>query len=448
MTSASVVLRGSANLLVGRVAQAVLGVAILALTTRTLDVRGFGEFATGLAVASLVGGMLNAALSDAYVASEGTRHPQLLTVLTVLLTAVCAGASGLLARDSGLALSALAVGCFVSASVATAGRLGAARADNRSVAIAVVQLVGSVGTLGVIGALALADSHRWQLFLLAYAIQPAALGLLRPAERALPGSGLRGVWRASRMFVASQVGWTVLSQANIVVLRVIVGADAAGRYAALVRLLDFLAVVAPLMAVLALPAFVTAHRADGDLRSAARMNTTIACAGTVVLVAGMQFGWLGWRLLYGDQDYPALTFAIVGLGYGVSAACGLPDRLLQARGSSGAVASFAGVAAGACVVLGSVLSALAGAQGAAVALAVVLTCVNVGMLRLTSPPPRVVAAHALLGCVALLGACLVLAGDPVRSLPVSLSLATLLALAASAPMWLLRDPTDRRPAAL
>ena len=70
MTSARALLRGSATLLAGRAAQAVLGIAILALTTRALDVRGFGDFAAGLAVASLLGGVLNAALSDSYVVSD------------------------------------------------------------------------------------------------------------------------------------------------------------------------------------------------------------------------------------------------------------------------------------------------------------------------------------------------------------------------------------------
>jgi O-antigen/teichoic acid export membrane protein len=434
MTSARALLRGSATLLAGRAAQAVLGIAILALTTRALDVRGFGDFAAGLAVASLLGGVLNAALSDSYVVSDDVTPSGTVHRAAVVLTLVGAAGAGLATGRMDAAVAALAVGTFTTASVGTAARLAAARAASRSLAIAVTQLAGSAGTLALVAALSGSGSTRWQLYLLAYSAQPAAVLLL---PRAPGGQGgrrdWRAAWQASRPFLAAQVGWTVLSQANVLLLRVIVGAEAAGRYAALVRLLDFLAIVGPLMAVLALPALVRAQQSPGH---AARLNAVVAAAGTVALVGGMQLGWLGWRLLYGNRAFPGTVFALVALGYGISAACGLPDRVLQARGRAGTAAGFATLAAIACLLLGGLLIPLAGTTGAAAGLAVVVVTVNVGMLQAGRPPGIVVAVHAGLGAVVLLAVAGVLAG--VHSIVASLALALALSLVAVVPLYLLR----------
>jgi O-antigen/teichoic acid export membrane protein len=433
MTSARALLRGSATLLAGRAAQAVLGIAILALTTRALDVRGFGDFAAGLAVASLLGGVLNAALSDSYVVSDDVTHSGTVHRAAVVLTLVGAAGAGLATGRVDAAVAALAVGTFTTASVGTAARLAAARAASRSLAIAVTQLAGSAGTLALVGALAGSGSTRWQLYLLAYSAQPAAVLLLPRAPGGEGGgSSWRAAWLASRPFLAAQVGWTVLSQANVLLLRVIVGAEAAGRYAALVRLLDFLAIVGPLMAVLALPALVRAQNPG----HAARLNAVVAAAGTVALVGGMQLGWLGWRLLYGDRAFPGTVFALVALGYGISAACGLPDRVLQARGRAGTAAGFATLAAIACLLLGGLLIPLAGTTGAAAGLAVVVVTVNVGMLHAGRPPGIVVTVHAGLGAVVLLAVVGVLAG--VHSIVASLALALALSLVAVVPLYLLR----------
>lgn len=441
MTAVTDIVRGSAVLLVGRVAQAVVGVGILTVTTRTLDVGGFGEFATALAVASLLGGVLNAALSDAYVTSDLTAHPGATGAMCSVLTVVTTGAFALATGSGSGALTGLAVGCYVTTSVGTAGRIAAARSAGRSAAIASAQLGGSVATAVVVVALALWGSHSWQLFLLAYALQPAGLVLLGRGgtDQRQPPAGWATVWQASRLYVAAQVGWTVLGQANVVLLRVLEGPDAAGEYAALVRLLDFLAIVAPLMAMLALPAFVTANRTEAEQGAPARLNVVIAGVGTAVLVAGMQFGWLGWRLLYGDRAFPALVFCVVGIGYGVSAACGLPDRLLQASGSPSAVARYAGAAAVGILGLGSLLALLAGGPGAAGALAVVLGAVNVGMLRASRPPRKVAAVHVTLIGVAVGATLLASAGDELRSWAVSVALAAGLAALAAVPLYWLRQ---------
>lgn len=434
MTSGRALLRGSATLLIGRGAQAVLGIAILALTTRALDVRGFGDFAAGLAVASLLGGVLNAALSDSYVVSQDVTHSGTVTRAAVAVTLLGTAGVGLGTGRVDAALAALAVGTFTTASVGTADRLATARAASRSLAIALTQLAGSAGTLLLVGALAASGSTRWQVYLLAYAAQPAAALLLPRAARGPAAQrSWRAVWQASRPFLAAQVGWTVLSQANVLLLRVIVGPEAAGRYAALVRLLDFLAIVGPLMAVLALPALVRAQQSPGQ---AARLNAVVAAAGTVALVSGMQLGWLGWRLLYDHRAFPETVFALVALGYGISAACGLPDRVLQARGRAGTAAGFATLAATASLLLGALVIPVAGTTGAAAGLAAVVITVNVGMLRAGRPPAVVTAVHVGLAAVVLVAVGAVLAG--IHSIGASLAMALALSLVAVVPLYVLR----------
>jgi hypothetical protein len=173
------VVSGSAVLLVARGAQAVLGLGSLVLTARALRVGGYGDFATAFAASSIVGGVLSAAMSDAVViAPDAAGALGRLTDWIWMVTLVPGGIAALAGHGPGWLLGLLASLGFLGASASSASRLARARTGGRAVSLALVQGLGSVGTLGLTALLAWAGVHRWEPYLIAYTLQPAALLLL------------------------------------------------------------------------------------------------------------------------------------------------------------------------------------------------------------------------------------------------------------------------------
>lgn len=435
-------LRNSGLLLAARGVQALFGAATFVVLTRRLGPDGFGEVVIALGVASVVGGVLGAALSDAAVMA-GAQLPRLtkitgsaaaLTLLATTLTWLISGG------DSDAVLAAVGSALFVSASGASASRTALARTAGDARGLAFLQAAGALAALVTVAALAASGVRGWGPYVVAYAVQPASLLLLRAPQRGT-GDGtavaaLHRVVRLSGPFLVSQAVWPMFGLTNLVVLRVMEGPGAVGRYGAMVRMLDLVSVAGPLLGTFALPAFARLQRGwtDGARSSPqiARLNLTIAAAGTLPVVAGMHLAWGAWRVAYPDLGFPTVAFGVLAAAYGLNSACGLPDRVLQSAGGAARVAGGACAALAALVVSSPLLVSSQGLTGAALALLFATGGVNVAMLAWTRPPPEAVPGHLSI-MVVVGGSAAVVAsgwalGSVARSLPLVAGTAALVVL--------------------
>jgi O-antigen/teichoic acid export membrane protein len=445
-----VVLRQSGVLLAARALQALVGGVSFVLATRQLGPEGFGELVTALGVAALAGGVGGAALSDAAVVAgiqpavqgKATGVVWSMSVLVPAATAAFAGWNTVLA--------VLGISLFIGASVATAGRTAWARLRGDAWGLAMLQGLGAVASLAVIGVLVAASVDSWGAYVVAYAIQPVALlALSRPPRREDDGGTrppMRQMFRLSRPYLISQSVWPMLAQVNVLALRALEGPGAVGRYGAMIRVLDLVAVGGPLLGTFALPAFTRLQAEPGrPSPDMARLNLTLGAVSTLPVVAAMPFGWLAWKVSYEDLPFPAVTFAVLALAYGVNTACGLPDRVLQATGRSPVVARSAGAGLVVLLVISPLGVVLAGLAGAAVALLVALGGINIILLQRSIPTKAAVVGHSWMGVVVAVSATVVALRGEQQSLLVSG------ALAASAVIALVAGAAaahQRAPAAL
>lgn len=412
----STLLRNSGLLLAARAAQTLFGAVTFVVLTRRLGPAGFGEVVTASGFVSVVGGVVGTALSDAAVNAGGDlpRFGRVAAVVA-LVSGVAVGlawaASG--GNPDGV-VAALGGALFVSASAAAARRTALARLAGDARQLALLQAAGALATLAVVGSLASAGVRRWGPYVLAYAVQPAMLLLLRRSARGAAGrsaaSPLRDLVRTAGPFLFSQAVWPLLGLTNIVVLRALSGPAAVGRYGAMVRILDLVGVVGPLLGTFALPAFTRLQRTAGGGPEISRLNLTIAGAATLPVVAGMHLAWVGWRLAFPDLQFPVMAFAVLAAAYGLSSACGLPDRVLQSGGAAPVVARAASAALAAVVFLSPLLVGWNSLVGAGVALLLAAGGVNVVMLVAARPTRSALAGHMVITAVVAGAACAVASG--------------------------------------
>lgn len=409
-------LRNSGLLLAARAAQTLFGAATFVVLTRRLGPAGFGEVVTASGFVGVVGGIVGTALSDAAVTAGGDlprfgRVAATVALVSGIAVGLAWAASG---GDRDGIVAALGGALFVSASAATARRTALARVSGDARQLALLQAVGSLATLAVVGSLASAGVRGWGPYVLAYAAQPAALLLLRRSPGGAPGpptaTPLRDLVRTAGPFLLSQAVWPLLGLTNIVVLRALSGPAAVGRYGAMVRILDLVGVVGPLLGTFALPAFARLDRTPGRRAEVSRLNLTIAAAATLPVAAGMHLAWVGWRLAYPDLRFPVVAFAVLAAAYGLSSACGLPDRVLQSRGAAPVVARAASGSLAAMAVLSPLLVWGASLVGAGVALLFAVGGVNVAMLVVTRPTRSALAGHVVITTVVGGAACAVASG--------------------------------------
>jgi O-antigen/teichoic acid export membrane protein len=439
-TSLRTIIRGSTVLLAARGVQAVLGIGSLVVTARALHVSGYGNFATAFAAAGTTGGVLSAALSDSAVTAPAAAGALArLTEKLWIFTLVPGAAAAIIGRGPGWLLGAAISAGFIGVSASSASRMANARNDGRALSLGFVQVVGSVATLGVAALLSAASVHRWQPFILAYALQPAALLLLpRPVHRDRGEQRWTGelvlVWRATRSFLVSQTSWFVIGGVTVIVVRIAMGAQSAGRYAALARLFDVLAVIGPLMGLLALPALVDSYRSDPTGNGSPRINFVIAALSVAALSAGIPFIRSGWNVLYPHAAFPTTIFLLLTAGYGFNVATGLPDRVLQGAGNAGVVARYGAITAIILPFASFGATVLTGLPGAAAVLFVALAAVNVLMLIRTRVTVNVLLAHATLASIVVLGGVASLLHASV-TLSAAISAATLIMIVGTSMIW-------------
>ena len=441
-TGAAGLLRNSGVLLAARAVQTLFGAASFVVLTRRLGPEGFGEVVTVFGFASVVGGVLGAALSDAAVLS-GAQLPRLgkVAVTVALASVVATGSTWAVSGGDGDAVfAALGSALFVSASAASAARTARARAAGEAAGLALLQVAGAFATLATVAVLAASGVRSWGPYVVAYAVQPAALLLLRPPDPAgdapgTVGQALRRIVRLSGPFVVSQAVWPMLGLTNIVVLRALSGPGAVGRYGAMVRILDLVGVAGPLLGMFALPAFARLQKertAAGPSPEVARLNLTIAAVSTLPVVAGMHLAWAAWEVAYPDLRFPTAAFALLAAAYGLSSASGLPDRILQSAGGAGIVARAACAALAGLVVASPLLVSFKSLTGAGVALLVAVGGVNLAMLAWTRPSREAIRGHAWIVAVVAGSAALVASGwalgSVVRSVCLVAATASLLVL--------------------
>jgi O-antigen/teichoic acid export membrane protein len=270
----------------------------------------------------------------------------------------------------------------------------------------------------------------WGIVASAFTLQPIALFLLPPntpsndGVRPTAGAG----WRSAAPYFVSQAAWLVFSESPLLLLRAIDGPGAAGRLATMTRLLDLLALVGPVMANFALPAFVLhATRGDAGRAETGRLNALIAFVGALSVTAGAQFGWLFWKLAFPLEPFPIVEFAVLAFAAGVNASGGLPDRILQATGRARTVSIVGTTVALFLVVSATVAIARFGLLGGVVARLFAYALANATLLALSSLPRAALATNASLAVAAAGAASLLL----VRFGEGSILLTMLASLAAS-----------------
>lgn len=411
MKTETVLARGSI-LLVARVVQMGLGMATFLLVARSLGPAGYGEYATAAAIGGSVATLLDAALVDAAVVAGEAGVAALARQVAVWVS----GATGLataacfaLGRVRDLAPAILAVGILIAVTASTSDRVAHARRRGDSRALSFARVSGAA--LGLMLAVVLVELHAsWGPLTLVLAAPAGTLLWLprRPEEsRATSGVALSTAWRLSAPFLVSQGAWMVTGQAPILLTRAIAGASAAGEYGALIRLLDILSLVGPIMANFALPAFVTHFQAGRAGRTeAARLNALIALGGVCAVTVGAQAGWWFWRLTYPGVPFPASAFALLACAAGISQACGLPDRVLQGAGKARTVSVVGVCAAAAMLGVGVPAISALGLVGAGVARVAAAGLANLSMLAAAELPAVGKAANVSLLVPVLLAAAL------------------------------------------
>jgi O-antigen/teichoic acid export membrane protein len=213
------------------------------------------------------------------------------------------------------------------------------------------------------------------------------------------------------------------------------GAEAVGIYGAMMRVIDFLGIVGPIVGTFALPTFAAARSLPAETYShvVGRINVMVGCVAASVIVIGIQFGWLVWGAIYPGSAFPAGSYALLAVGASVSAASGLPDRVLQAAGEARVVATAALCAAAIFVPSSFLLTALFGIPGACAAWLLVIGGVNLVLLRASSLSEVARQRHTALIVIGILAslATLMSAGSLSQSLIVGAiaSVATLLVAA-------------------
>jgi O-antigen/teichoic acid export membrane protein len=390
----------------GRAAQIIFGAVALVCTIRSLQLGGFGDFSAAFAAASIVSGALGAAISDAVVTQR--RRINGLPVLAVTLTVpvVIAVAAGI--HDVDVTMSALAAGLLAVLAIANANRIANARLEGAAGRLALLQGIGSGMTAVGCASLLFLGVDKPAAYLLAYSFQPGIMFLL-PDSQSQGRSGWRptfhAAWSQSRPFIFGQAGWVIPSNVSILVVRVIEGPASAGAYASIVRLLDVLSVVSPLLGLFGLTSMreLWLHEARGAAqRAIARLNLLVAGVAGVALWASMPFAWMLWPLLYRDTDFPVGLFAVLAAAYSATVCFGLPDRVLQAKGSQEIVGRVS-LSIGAAVIAGTVpLVAIFGAMGAGAVRVVGDTALNTELLRRAQLPRTAAYGHALLAVLLML----------------------------------------------
>jgi O-antigen/teichoic acid export membrane protein len=390
-------------MLVGRVVQAACGVGSFVLLARTLGAESYGEILAALAIPALLGSVLGEALSDAEVVSGGSSGVRRsvnrgVIGLSILLAAIVA----VLPVPTELLLSVLAGGAFVSVTVVAAPRLAHSRRTGNARGIASANAAGSFVAVAAVLVLITLGVRDWPFFLFVFTLQPLALLFLPRPPQAVEGmptmQALRHLWHTAGPFVASQAAWPFISQLNILVLRVLVGAEAVGIYGAMLRIVDFLGIIAPMIGIFALPTFAAARELPAAVYShtVGRINVLVGCVSVGLLAVGIQFGWLVWSIVYPGTAFPSTIFVIIAAGASISAACGLPDRVLQGAGNARTVAVAALVAAAAFVPLSVLLTTWWGVAGASAAWLIVMGGVNLGLIRVSGIDDRARHRHFVL----------------------------------------------------
>jgi O-antigen/teichoic acid export membrane protein len=375
---------------------------------------------------------LNAALVDAAVVADdsSTRRISIQIGLGTAILTLIGFALALAAAPRDTAYAVLGSGVFISATAATSHRLAYARSAGASGRLSLLRFSGGAITLAIV-ALLLRWGASWGPLTVAFSVPAVILYLLpaAPVQSAPQNAvGMRVLWGRSAPFLVSQGCWMVLTQGPIILLRILAGARAVGEYGALIRVLDLLGLVAPMMSNFALPAFVTHAKAPGGRLEVGRINALIALVGVSSVAAGSQVGWWVWRLAYPMATFPAVAFATLTLAEGASAACGLPDRILQADGRA-KVVSLAGLAAAIAMVAGGLaLIPAFGLTGGAVARLVALASVNVWMLTAARLPPQTLGMNLSLFAPVVLSALLSSGRVAEGSLIVTVAVSGLIAL--------------------
>jgi O-antigen/teichoic acid export membrane protein len=355
-----------------------------------VDVGGFGNLSTALAVGGVIGGILSAALSDVIVAADASTaaHIQRLTSFGWLCVPVSVGIGVAATRSPNLLAAVAGAALFVGASAVTIPRLTHARTAGLARPLSLWSFVGSLLAFLYACLLLALGVRTWGAYTIGFALQPLALLALPPAEPepVVASGGRRRSWQVSRPYVVAQCSWIVLAQAVLLMVRVAGGADAAGRYGALMRILDLFSVVGPLMATFAFPAFtrIASTMSDAD-NHLSRLNLSVATAATAAFAVGAPAGWIGWRLAYPHQPFPSVTYGVLAAAVGMSSAVGLPDRILQGVGRARAVEAYALAAAAVLLAAGVILIPPFGLAGAATVRLIAVAGVNIAMLLSTRP---------------------------------------------------------------
>lgn len=324
-------LRQSAPLLVARAVQAAAGVALLLLLVRTIKPSGYGNVLTVTAVGAVVGTVLAAALSDAFVVYGQLLSSAIIRGLFALVAV--AGIAEVVAmgpRWIGVTSAPL---LFTALSIATSGRHGAARVNGEGVKLAVATTMGPIAGLFAVVALAILGIEDWAPYTLSFALQPLPLMFLsRPvgAPSSVRPAGLLA-------FIVPAVSTQVLGQGTILILRAMTDAHTVGLYGGMMRILDLLAILGPLMATFALPQLVRSYE-TGRSQEGDRINFAVAVLGSILLTSVLPATSWVWSLLMVGQKLPIGAYVLLAAAAGISVAAGLPDRMLQSRGRPRSVA--------------------------------------------------------------------------------------------------------------
>jgi O-antigen/teichoic acid export membrane protein len=366
-----------------------LALLTLVLLARTLPAEDLGALlaaiAAGLLGATLAtGGLPDAATRSAASATEGggfgrgdlrsalIRFGLTCPVILALLAAIADGPRGLDVEQlvaSGL-LAVTQGGTSVMASVF--------RARGQAGLYALVSgLIVAMGRVLVAVAAAVLDANA-DLVLWSFVALNAAViaGVWGAAVRGLPRTRSHGPGEGA-LHLGGAV-WALLAHLDVVVVGVVLGADAAGVYGATLRLAEFSYQVLLAVTVLYLPEATRLAVAGRRLALVALYRTSSRWSALVcVALAGVGFvaaPWLAELLFPDDASRSATLMRILFVGYAAYGALGLGYLTSVALGEYRAIRRAATLALPAVVVVTVAFAELWGAEGAACATAVGYVC--------------------------------------------------------------------------
>jgi O-antigen/teichoic acid export membrane protein len=423
--------RGTAVTWLLWIAARALALVTLLLLARALPKEDLGSLfaalATGVLGATLAMGGLPDATTRRAASASGTatfglgdvrkalyRFGATLPLIFVLLVVIAFRAPG--STDVPLVIASLLLALTQGATTIVASVF---RARGQAARFAMVTaFIVSAGRAAIAGAALTFDAGAGLVLWTFVALNLALIvGTWRPALRGLPKSSSQAGSDAS-LHLGGAV-WSVLGNLDVVVVGVVVGAEAAGTYGAALRLSEFSYQFLLALSVLHLPeATRLAVAGRRDALGSLYRTTTKWCALVTLLIAGIGFiaaPSLAAILFPDDVSTTTTLIRILLMGYGISGALGLTYNTLMAVGADRVIRRAAIVALPAIVLVTVALTQAFGVVGAACATFSAYVVLSVCWALLVATTVRVTPfdrlyVRAILVCVLSWGVALVVAG--------------------------------------